>query len=68
MAAVAAAGLAGEPPGAGLPALAGAGGGDPEGAGLPPAAASCSTGALLPMFAKSGPNLILPSKTGRSNR
>ena len=58
----------GEAPGAEL--LTGdAGAPEPEAVGLAAGAASSfSTGALFPMFAKSGPNLILPSIMGRSKR
>jgi hypothetical protein len=37
--------------------------GDADGTGL-----SASAGARFPMFERSGPNLILPSSTGRSKR
>ena len=37
--------------------------GDADGTGL-----ASSTGARLPIFARSGPNLIFPSSTGRSKR
>ena len=60
--------IAGEAPAVGLLA-AGAELGAPEAAGLAAGAASSfSTGALFPMFTRSGPNLILPSMTGRSKR
>ena len=60
---------AGEPAGAALGAGDACGVVGPVGVGLALAGAfSSSTGALFPMFAKSGPNLILPSKTGRSKR
>src|SRR2546429_248207 len=64
--------MAGEAPGVGL-LTAGAGDagppGEPEAVGLAAGpASSVSTGALFPIFAKSGPNLILPSIMGRSKR
>ena len=40
----------------------------PAGVGLAGGAFSSSTGARFPIFDKSGPNLILPSTTGRSKR
>ena len=59
---------AGEAPGPEL--LTGdAGDAEPKAVGLAAGApSSFSTGALFPMFAKSGPNLILPSIMGRSKR
>ena len=64
--------MAGEAPCVGL-LTAGAGDagapGEPEAVGLAAGpVSSVSTGALFPIFAKSGPNLILPSIMGRSKR
>ena len=69
MAATFAGEMAGEAPDDGLLADDAGAPGEPEAVGLAAGpVSSVSTGALFPIFAKSGPNLILPSIMGRSKR